>query len=45
MNVAGASSRRRINSEGRATDFGLLTAALKRPQSHITQIGLEPLKR
>ncbi len=45
MNVGGASSRRRIGSEGPATDFGVLAAALKRPQSHITQIGLEPLKR
>ena len=45
MNVSGVSSRRRIGSEGRATDFGVLTAVLKRPQSHITQIGLEPLKR
>ena len=30
---------------GPATDFGLLAAMLKRPQSHITQIGLEALER
>jgi hypothetical protein len=34
--VGRASSPRLIGSEGRATDFGLLAAVLKCPQSHIT---------
>ena len=34
--VGGASSPRRTASEGPATDFGLLAAVLKCPQSHIT---------
>ena len=45
VNVAVVSSRRRIGSEGPATDFGLLAAVLKCPPSHITEIGLEALKR
>jgi hypothetical protein len=36
VNVGGAASRRRSGSEGPATDFGLLAAVLKCPQSHIT---------